>query len=908
MAITAGSKLGHYEVVGPLGAGGMGEVYRARDTRLDRSVAIKVLPPHLSSNPDLRARFEREARAVSSLQHPNICVLHDVGHQDGTDFLVMELLEGETLAARLQRGPLPLETLLKVGSEIANALDKAHKQGIIHRDLKPANIMLTKAGAKLMDFGLAKPATQGASASAGSAPLLSAARTAAGPSPASPLTSAGSIVGTVQYMSPEQIEGRDTDVRSDIFAFGAVLYEMATGKRAFEGKSQLSVASAILEKEPEPISAVQPTTPPALDFVVRTCLAKDPDARFQTAHDVELQLKWIAEGGSKAGIPAVVAHHRKHREWLAWTSGIVLAVLVATGFLVRERLQRKEVFQFVVMPPEKTNFNFRGLAGPPALSPDGSQVVYVANVQGQIGNRSLWLRKLNSVDARQLTGTEGGTYPFWSPDGRFIGFFADGKLRKYEVATGVVLAICEVFEGRGGAWNRDGVIVYGTRDSGLYRVTANGGSDPVSITTLDKQYKQTSHRFPVFMPDGEHFIYVAQAPDPKAFFTSLAQPKNATALPNLDSNGAFVDGYLLYVREGTLLAQPFDPTHGKFSGEAAPIADHVQADPQFNFAVFSGSTNGVLAFQSGAVDVGTKLLLLDRAGKGSPIDNEAGMIANVALAPSNERFIFTLREPNSTRADLWSFQPGRGGKSRFTFDQESCCAVFSPDGSRLVYANSPGTGTGGTRRSSIRIKSASGAGNEQVLLETPEEVYPTSWSPDGRYVIIEKYALAPQPKWEIWAVPVGSGQPPFLLVKSDSDTRAPAVSPDGKWLAFGGRDSGRYEIYVVPFHPDPADPNPRGKWQISNGGGLLPVWSRNSKELFFNNTSYTTLFAVSVSGAGDNLETAAPKPLFDLDPHPVLNNFYAPSADGQHFYISVYTQGSAAPFTITVNWTELLKK
>jgi Tol biopolymer transport system component/predicted Ser/Thr protein kinase len=895
MPLRSGEKLGPYEIVDAAGAGGMGEVYRARDTRLDRTVAIKILPSHLSTDPAMRQRLEREAKAVATLSHPNICTLFDVGHQSGVDFLVMEYLEGETLDKRLEKGPLPLDELLKVAVQVADALERSHKQGIVHRDLKPANVMLTKGGAKLMDFGLAKGSE--------SAPLATALTEMT--ADAKKLTAEGTIVGTFQYMSPEQLEGHEADVRTDIFAFGEVLYEMATGKPAFSGRTKASLIASILSADPKPLSELAPMTPPALDRVVRTCLAKDPDERFQTAHDLKLQLQWIMEGGTQLGIPAPVAHRRKNRERLAWASGVILALLVAAGFLAYMRSRPRELYQFLVMPPEKTAFNFRGLAGPPAVSPDGKQVAFVATTVGQIGNRSLWLRNLDSVDARPLNGTEGAIYPFWSPDGRFLGFFSNGKLKKIEVATGVVLNICDVPEGRGGAWNEQGVIIFGQRDGALLRTTATGGGEPQKVTELVRTVTQTSHRFPYFMPDGEHFIYVAQAPETHAFFTSLSDPSKSIRLDEVTSNVAFVDGKLLYTRESTLLAQPFDTVKGTFSGEPVPIAEQVQVDPQFNFAVFSSSKNGVLAFQSGAVDVGTKLISVDRKGAETLLDTEPSMIGALALAPSG-RLAMSIREPGGTHTNVWNFDPATKQKSRFTFDDQSCCPYFSPDGSKLLYASSAAA-AGGSRATTVRVKPASGLGSDQVLLDTPDEVYPNGWSPDGKYVLLEKHSVTPQVRWELWALPTSGGQKPFLLLKTDADARGPSVSPDGKWLSFDGRDSGRYEAYVVPFRPDPNDATPKGKWQISNGGALQTTWSKNGKELFFSNSSYTTLFAAEIDAKGDNFTASTPKPLFDLNPHPVFNQFYFPTPDGEHFYMTVYSQGSAEPFTVTVNWTEKLK-
>src|SRR4051812_21899065 len=556
MPLRSGEKLGPYEIVDAAGAGGMGEVYRARDTRLDRTVAIKILPAHLASDTAMRQRLDREAKAVATLSHPNICTLFDIGHQSGLDFLVMEVLEGETLDRRLAKGPLPLDELLKDAIQLADALERSHKQGIVHRDLKPANIMLTKAGAKLMDFGLAK---------SGEAPLASALTEMT--SDNRKLTAEGTIVGTFQYMSPEQLEGHEADARTDIFAFGEVLYEMATGQPAFTGRTKASLIASILSADPKPLSTLAPMTPPALERVVRTCLAKDPDERFQTAHDLKLQLQWIQEGGTQLGIPAPVAHRRKNRERLAWASGVVLALLVAAGFLAYMRTRPRDLFQFTVMPPEKTAFNFRGLAGPPAVSPAGNQVAFVATVTGQIGNRSLWIRSLDSVEARPLSGTDGAIYPFWSPDGRFIGFFSNGKLKKIEVATGVVLNICDVAEGRGGAWNQQGLIIFGQRDGALLRTTAAGGAEPQKLTELDRKVSQTSHRFPYFMPDGDHFTYVAQAPETHGYFTSLSEPAKVVRLEEVSANVAFAEGRLLYTRESTLLAHTFDPVRGTFSGE-----------------------------------------------------------------------------------------------------------------------------------------------------------------------------------------------------------------------------------------------------------------------------------------------------------------------------------------------------
>jgi serine/threonine protein kinase len=479
MPLTPGTKLGPYEIIVPLGAGGMGEVYRAKDTRLERTVAIKILPSNISADPVAKQRFEREAKTISGLNHPNICTLHDVGSQDGVDYLVMECVEGETLAKRLDKGALPLDQVLKVGREIAEALDKAHRNGVVHRDLKPGNVMLTATGAKLLDFGLAKPAV----------PLATIATLTAAAPQQSPVTQEGTIVGTFQYMSPEQVEGKELDGRSDIFSLGAVLYEMLTGKRAFEGKSQLSVASAILEKEPAPISTIKPLSPPAMEHLIATCIAKDPEERWQSCADVSRQLDWVA----KAPKPAEVVPRSGKLLWTLVAAG----VLIAAAFWLGTRWSKvpARASQFEVNPPTNTYFNFRGLSGPPVPAPDGSKVAFVAFTQGKSGTAGLWLRSLDSTEARFLAGTEGALYPFWSPDGKFLAFFAGGKLKKLDLSGGNTIPVCDAFDGRGGTWSTDGVILFGVRAGSLFRVDASGGK-AIPLTKLDETRHETSHRFP----------------------------------------------------------------------------------------------------------------------------------------------------------------------------------------------------------------------------------------------------------------------------------------------------------------------------------------------------------------------------------------------------------------------------
>jgi len=558
----------------------MGEVYRARDTRLDREVAIKVLPQHLSASGQLRERFEREARAISSLKHPNICTLYDVGREGELDYLVLEYLEGESLAQRLERGPLPVEQVLSYGIQIAEALERAHRQGVVHRDLKPGNVMVTKDGLKLLDFGLAKPM-------AGAAMAASAFGAMTASHEHKPLTAEGTIVGTFQYMAPEQLEGKDADPRSDLFAFGCVLYEMTTGKRPFDGKTQASVVASILASEPPALSTIQPLTPPALERVVKTCVAKDPEERWQTAHDVKLQLKWIAEGGSQAGVAAPVIAHRKHREWTAWgLAGLLLLLAIAGGLAYwRVASTPQRVIRTAILPPDKTGFSLTGRYGVPAVSPDGTKVAFVAVKDS---HRSIWLRTLSTGEAKSISGTEDGYAPFWSPDSRFLAFFANSKLQKVAIDGGPPESICDADDARGGSWGSKNVIVFTpTRFSAIFSVPAAGGT-PVQVTEM---VNALSHRWPQFLPDGEHFLFVS-SPSGSASNASnvlIGSIKNKDTKVAVASpyNAEYADGYLFFMRDENLTAQRFDPASGELSGEPVSLNADVQIDGLFSHALYS---------------------------------------------------------------------------------------------------------------------------------------------------------------------------------------------------------------------------------------------------------------------------------------------------------------------------------
>jgi hypothetical protein len=584
----------------------MGEVYKAQDTRLDRTVAVKVLHSHMVDNEELRQRFDREAKTISSLNHPNICALYDIGHENGTDYLVMEYLEGETLGERLAREKLSTEELLAFGLQITDALDKAHRGGVIHRDLKPGNIMLTKNGPKLLDFGLAKVATTTIDPNSSGLTSMPTEQLAS-----QPLTERGTILGTFQYMSPEQLEGQEADARSDIFSLGAVLYEMTTGKRAFEGKSQASLIAAILEREPAPITSIEPMVPPALDHLVRACLAKDPDERVQTVHDVHLQLRWIKEGGSAVGVPAPVKASRKRSNRIAWTLVAVLAVVsafLAFTVITAERPQHRTV-KAELLPPGGSTFGLMGTTMM-ALSPDGTRLAFVTQESEEL---ILWVRPLGSAAAQPLRGTEGASFPFWSPDSRFIGFFADGKLRKIDVSGGAPITVCAAAQGRGGSWSTNNEIVFAPgRGSGLSRVPASGG-EPTSAVERDSTRGEGSLRWPCFLPDAQHLLYSSQAEEDAVWVASLDGSVRKRLVTG-SSSAAFAEGHVLYVAENVLVARPFDTERLEFSGDAVSVADGVMLTSGWSRAGFTVSQNNMLIHVKQGAVVGSTLRWYDRGG------------------------------------------------------------------------------------------------------------------------------------------------------------------------------------------------------------------------------------------------------------------------------------------------------
>jgi Tol biopolymer transport system component len=868
----------------------MGEVYRARDTRLDRTVAIKILPAHLSDNPEAKQRFDREARAISSLNHPNICTLYDVGHQDGMDYLVMEFLEGETLAARLARGPLPPELVLKYGIEICEGLEKAHKTGVIHRDLKPGNIMLTKAGAKLMDFGLAKATT------ASAPPSSSLTMTISGPSADQPLTARGTIVGTFQYMSTEQIEGREADARSDIFALGAVLYEMATGIRAFNGKTQASVVAAILASEPQPISVVRPMSPPALDRVVKVCLAKDPEERFQTVHDLKLQLMWIVEGGSQAGVPAPVAARRKNREFALIAALVLCGLLAAAGvagtviFSKRADSLRK-VVRAQIGAPEKYTFTSLNASNHAVISPDGSTLAFIAEGDGK---QFLFVRPLQAAAAQPLAGTDGAYYPFWSPDSKFLGFFANGKLKKVEASGGVVQTLCDSPFGRGGSWNRDGVILFapGIHDA-IYRVP-DGGGQPVAVTKAKKAGVYAGARWPFFLPDGKHFLYIGTEGDDfrgKLYAASLDSPE---AKPILEDNSAavYANGYIFFTKDGNLVAQPFDPNRLTVSGNPVPVApkiEYVEAKSQGNFSV---SENGVLVYRS-AFPTPSRLVWLDRSGKQVATLGEPGNYSWPRLSPDGRTVVLGREdEVEAGKYDLWLLEVQRGIFSRLTFHPAvGYSAVWSPDGKRLAVV---------TLGSKVQIMPANSGGTPATVSNELAAMV-RDWSPDGHTILVQQQNSSTG--MDVYALPVADKpQSMTPVLNSQFDEVLPRLSTDGRWMAYISNDSGRGEVYVVPF------PATGGRWQISSNGVTTGVpgviWSRDGKQLYFRDAS-GALMAVDVQPQGAEFRAGTPRQIFMT----TGGAWPLDTAQDGRILVGVRAeQEVSSPITLVLNWDAEMKK
>ncbi|MBI5170623.1 MAG: protein kinase [Candidatus Eisenbacteria bacterium] len=901
MPLTPGTKLGPYEVVAPLGAGGMGEVYRARDTRLNRDVAIKVLPQHLSADADVRARFEREAKAVAALNHPHICVLHDVGREGDTDYLVMELVEGETLSQRLTRGALPPSEVLRLGAQIADALDRAHRAGVVHRDLKPGNVMITKSGAKLMDFGLARATASAGPVSASGATMAALTQH---PTVASPLTAAGTIVGTFQYMSPEHLEGLESDARADLWALGCVLYEMVTGKRAFEGTSQASLISAIMKDEPRSLLEVAPVSPPALDRVVRACLAKDAGERMQTAHDVKLQLQWISEAGSQGAVPAPLATRRRDRGRFGWVAALAVVVIgaVAAVLWFPRDAGRGPVVHASVLPPDGVTFS-AGYASPIpiALSPDGSLIAFCAR-QGE-GADMLWVRSIGADDARPIAGTEGAWGPFFSPDGRSLGFLSGATMKKVPVGGGPVTTLYKGDDFRGASWGPGGKILFSHPDGPVCMVDDEGGP-ATPVTRLDSLAGESTHRYPSFLPDGKHFLYLARRSgagrgvEPGIYVGKLGSLERKRVL-SVASNVVYASGHLLYVKEGVLMSQPFDTRRLQTTGPAVAIQSQLRWEERFSRGAFAASQTGLLAFMTGNASSGSQLKWLDRSGLslgvvGEPTDYTYG--GSPAISPDGRKAVIPVLNTARGNSDAFLVDLASGRSTRLTVDDgDHPAAVWSNDDSRIVVNG------GNTPKNSLEFRTLGGTRVDTIGV-APVIMWPRATSPDGRHILFDIDAQDPlDPGTRLYAMPTAGGGPSVRIGPAKAVSGMGQFSPDGRYVAYQSDETGREEVYVVTF------PEPGGRWQISQAGGGEVRWNRNGRELLYFDRDHR-LQSVEVQLGPGGFQVGQTRPLFQF--HGVGSPLrYDIHPDGQRFLVSAPPANEPSPsITIVSNWTAGARK
>jgi eukaryotic-like serine/threonine-protein kinase len=875
MPLAKGTKLGPYEIASAIGAGGMGEVYRARDTRLDRYVAIKILQSHLSCSPELKSRFEREARTLSSLSHPHICSLYDVGTDANVEFLVMELLQGETLSERLRKGPLPVSVVLKVGIEVADALAKAHGLGVIHRDLKPSNIMLTANGAKLMDFGLAKPNI--ASTAAGARPPLEELATATMPTPATPLSTEGTLIGTIQYMAPEQLEGKEADARSDIFALGVVLYEALTGHRAFEGKSQLSVASAILQKDPPPITGIPDAGLPALDYVVRTCMAKEPDQRFQTAHDVKLQLSWLLHSASSQAVSR--SQKRRSAGWLIGAMAVLLVLFGAGFLLIKSTANRSAgsdygVTRFSIALPSRQELAVNNTLAL-VLSPDGKRLAYVAS---ETGVSHLYTRRLDRFETVPIPDSEGATFPFFSPQGDWIAFFSQGKLKKAPSDGGVPIVICEIPTFFGGTWTPQDIIVVAVPNYGLATVPASGGSlQKVSMATKDIIYPQG----PTWLAGGEWIAFT----DYLSLRRSVMAIKLSTGEVRLLLKNAqapsYVDGQLVYYEGGALWAVPFDSKQVAIQGNATQIESGI--NEEVYIAQASTSENGVLAYAPGPAGNFLKnMYLVDRKGQERKLDVPPQDYVDPVISPDGKRIACMFR--SITGQQLVVLDWDRGLFTNLVSSGLNAAPAWMPDGKNLMF-----DGVDPQQRGIYRV-AADGSSAPKLVRATSLNSHITSIAGEYASVTVNDPATSA----DLWFLSLRNPEEMHPFKRTPAAERQGSLSPDGHWLAYVSNESGRSEIYVDPV------PGPGGRRQISSEGGEEPRWVRNGREITYRNG--TRMMSVPVQ-MQPTFQAGKPIELFDgkFERGPGVAG-YDVTADGQTFVMTRSEHAAPTEIRVVLGW------
>jgi Tol biopolymer transport system component len=897
MIIAAGTKLGRYEIRSKIGEGGMGEVYRARDTQLGRDVAIKVIPSSVAVDKDRLRRFEQEACAAGALNHPNILVVHDIAAHDGSPYVVSELLEGETLRKRIAGTPLNQRRVIEYALQIANGLAAAHEKGIIHRDLKPDNIFITNDGRlKILDFGLAKLTQVDGNQSQTDVPTKRVD------------TNPGVVMGTIGYMSPEQLKGRTVDQRSDIFSFGAILYEMLSGRRAFHGESVAETMSAILKEEPPELSDSNKNVSPALERLVNHCLEKNPEARFHSARDITFALEALS--GSTASAlgdistnASLPSRRRRVGEWLPWAvagAALLLAAL-ALAWQYFRRFPSGEVgeaIRFIIPMPEKAL-----IIGPPVISPDGGRIVYRLNTED--GKELLWVRALGSLDARPLLGTDGALQPFWSADSRSVGFFANTKLKRIDLSGGSAQTLCDAPSNVSGAWSRDGTIIFSRGvASGLYRVTAAGGT-PIQVTQVDPSRNEIEHTWPYFLPDGRHFLYLvrsAQA-DQSAIYVGSLDSKETKSLVKVHSSGVYASpGYLLFVRENTLMAQAFDADNLELKGDAFPVAEQTVRNPIIGRAMFSVSENGVLVTRSGGIH-NNQPIWFDRAGKQlGPLTAPGGYNAP-ALSP-DEKSVAVSRVDllTGTASDIWLIDLQRGTQIRLTNDPASdTYPAWSPAGDRIAFLS---TRNGQT---SIYEKLSNGSAVEQPLLSSAEMKFNPTFSPDGKFVMYAQ--LHPNTNLDLYLVSAGPDKEVQLFLQTNFIEAQPRISPNGRWVAYTSNETGQFEVYIQTF------PVAGGKLPISVGGGSQPQWRADGRELYYY-TPDRKLMAVEVNGDGATFKVGVAKPLFEIrvtgagiDQSFPGNGYFTVTRDGTRFLVpSLPETPERQQINVIVNWTADLKK
>ena len=889
MSLAPGLRLGAYEILTLLGAGGMGEVYRARDTRLGRDVAVKIVPGALSGDAVRLQRFEQEARAAAALNHPNILAVYDVGAHDGLPFIVSELLEGETLRERLKTGPLPVRKAIEAAIQIAQALAVAHEKGIVHRDLKPDNVFINRDGrAKVLDFGLAK-LTQADS------PLVGDTN-----APTTPRqTQVGVVLGTIGYMAPEQVRAQAVDHRADVFAFGAILYEMLSGRRAFTGETTIDTMTSILKEDPPDLPLADRHIPPALARIVDRCLEKSPERRFHSMHDLAIALETLSSHSETSiSEPSVVGRQRS-RVWVPWAVAAlaVIAASAAGGWMYVNKSVDVATYRSSLLPPEGVVIDEQAPSRLFALSPDGSRLAFVGF--GMDRRRMLWVRSLDSLAAQQLTGTEDAFAPFWSPDGRSIGFFAanGGKLKRIDIDGGPPATLCDYSGAPGGAdWNEDGVILFtttGSSDGALRRVSASGGA-PEIVLKADSAAGESGIWWPVFMPDNRRFLYlsISGARTARGVFAGSLDNAQRKVILKAGSNVRYANGRLLFLRNNTLMSQPFDPQDLELSGAAIPVAERIQMNPPTG--AYSVSDNGVLVYKTGDQSAGVRLTWFDIQGRQLSTLGDAANYGDLQLSPDGRRAAVSLADSATGTRDVWTVDLVRELPTRFTFDaSEDSNPVWSQNGDRIFFRS--------VRNNTVHIyeRPSSGSAGETLVLSSKIPIFPIDVSSDGKFLL---YSTPNAGALDLWALPMtGDDRKPFPVVNSRFAEITGRFSPDGRWIAYMSNESGRQEIYVTAF------PGGGGKWQVSSSGGTSPIWSRNGRQIFYFSPGDAQLMAASVTASGAAVDIGQARVLFRVRPGG-LRSFFDVAADGRFLFTAARDQAESPPLTLVVNWAAELER